>query len=153
MKQLKRENEPVEWTSKFEQHWKDLLEALESSSRKFLASYDHESPFCLFADASGEHWGLMLTQYMNCDPAIPDDNTPIKEQEHRPIFFLSGKFAADQLTWHINQKELYPIIFSFKRLPYLMIGHTRRITTFTDHKNLTSFSTLNGIPSLRTSID
>ena len=137
MKQLKKDNEPVTWTPELEKAWHDLLQALETSSRNFLASYDHEQPLCLFADASGDYWGLMLTQCTNCDPADASDHTPLSDQKHQPIFFLSGKFASAQLTWHISQKELYPIIYSFKRLPYLMFGHTRRITVFTDHKNLT----------------
>ena len=136
MRQLKKDNETIVWTSTLDQAWEDLLTALEDSSQKFLASYDHELPLCLFADASGHYWGLMLTQCTNCDPADMNDTTPVLEQHHRPIFFLSGKFSSTQLNWHISQKELYPIIFSFKRLPYLMFGHTRRITVFTDHKNL-----------------
>ena len=135
-KQLKKDNETIEWTPVLEQGWKDLLEALETSSKKFLAFYDPELPLCLFADASGLYWGLMLSQCTNCDPSNKDDSTPVPDQQHRPIFFLSGKFASTQLNWHISQKELYPIIFSFKRLPYMMFGHPRRITVFTDHKNL-----------------
>ena len=78
----------------------------------------------------------MLSQCTNCDPSDKTDKTPVSKQQHRPIFFLSGKFASTQVNWHISQKELYPIIFSFKRLPYMMFGHPRRTTVFTDHKNL-----------------
>ena len=136
MKQLKKDNETIIWTPTLDKGWKDLLDALETSSKKFLSFYDPELPLCLFADASGLYWGLMLSQCTNCDPANKDDVTPVPKQQHRPIFFLSGKFASTQLNWHISQKELYPIIFSFKRLPYMMFGHPRRITVFTDHKNL-----------------
>ena len=78
----------------------------------------------------------MLTQCVSCDPADRDIETSVAKQLHNPIFFLSGKFQASQLNWHISQKELYPIIYVFKRLPYLVFGHTTRITVFTDHKNL-----------------
>ena len=78
----------------------------------------------------------MLSQCTNCDRSDKDDLTPVSKQHHRPISFHSGKFASTQLNWHISQKELYPIIFSFKRLPYMMFGHPRRITVFTYHKNL-----------------
>lgn len=90
----------------------------------------------MFADASQEYWGFMLTQCTNCNPADSDDEKPIQEQVHKPVFFMSGKFTASQLQWHISQKEIYPLIYSFKRIPYIMFGHTHVITVFTDHKNL-----------------
>ena len=54
MRQLKKNNEPVTWTPDLEKAWHDLLHVLETSSRNFLASYDHEQPLYLFADASGD---------------------------------------------------------------------------------------------------
>ena len=60
MKQLKKDSEPVTWPPELEKVWHDLLYALEASSCNFLASYDHEQPHCLFADASGNYWELLL---------------------------------------------------------------------------------------------
>ncbi|NIW12711.1 MAG: DDE-type integrase/transposase/recombinase [Candidatus Thorarchaeota archaeon] len=136
MKQLKKDNEQVKWTPELDLAWTNLRQELERASKRYLASYDHTLPLCLFTDSSGDYWGLMLTQCTNADPSQEDDETPVREQTHQPIFFLSGKFNAGQQNWHISQKELYPVIYAFKRLPYLMYGHTRRITVFTDHKNL-----------------
>ncbi len=136
MRQLKKDNEPVKWNSTLDEAWKIMRRELELASKRFLSTYDHTLPLCLFTDASNDYWGLMLTQVTNSDPSNPEDETPVLEQKHRPIFFLSGKFTPGQQNWHISQKELYPVIYAFKRLPYLMYGHTTRITVFTDHKNL-----------------
>ena len=37
---------------------------------------------------------------------------------------------------HISQKELYPLIYAFKRLSWLVLGHQTPIHFYTDHRNL-----------------
>ena len=73
---------------------------------------------------------------MTGDPASEDYNVPVEKQEHIPVFFLSGKLHTNQLARHISQKEMYPVMHSFKRVPYMVLGHRSRINIFTDHKNI-----------------
>ena len=49
---------------------------------------------------------------------------------------MSGKFSSAQKNWHISSRELYPIVFAFRRLDYLLYGHTLPVELFTDHRNL-----------------
>ena len=135
-KELKKRNEVVPWEETLDTAWIKLLEALNAAANNKLRAYDPNKPLCLFTDASNLYWGLMLTLCLEGDPANTEDKTPVAEQQHVPIFFLSGKFTASQVNWHISQKELYPIIYAFKRLPYFIYGHPGRLVIFTDHKNL-----------------
>ena len=104
-KLLRKKNEPVEWTTPAIEAWNSLLSALNTASKRFLQMYDPYKPLCLFTDASDNFWGLMLTHCSNSDPSKLEDQTPIDSQEHQPLFFLSGKFASNQLSWHVSQKK------------------------------------------------
>eukprot|EP00924_Labyrinthula_sp_SR-Ha-C_P001159 maker-scaffold_7-snap-gene-15.38-mRNA-1 protein AED:0.64 eAED:0.64 QI:0/0/0/0.5/0/0/2/0/178 len=75
----------------------------------------------------------MITHCENCNPGLLDDNTLIRNQIDLPVFFFSERTVE---LIYISSKELYPIWFSFKRIPWLFFGQESTITIFTDHKNL-----------------
>lgn len=84
---------------------------------------------CLFTDASETHWTASLTQ-------IPSDDsrTPIKEQRHEPLSFLSGVFKGSTSSWRALEKKGYAIWERMGRMDYLIAGRT--IYVFSDHANL-----------------
>ena len=74
----------------------------------------HPSPdatFCLFTDASDQHWGAVL-----CQVNAYDVEKPIEEQEAEPLYFLSGSFRGSQLGWATVEKEGFAIVESVERL-------------------------------------
>ena len=52
------------------------------------------------------------------------------------MLFLSGKFSETQQKWYISQREKYPIIHVIARLGWLVFGHEKGVTVFSDHKNI-----------------
>ena len=50
--------------------------------------------------------------------------------------FLSGKFSKSQKAWHISQKEMFPIVYAFQRVQWLIYGHPGPLYVYTDHRNL-----------------
>ncbi|KAH9128004.1 hypothetical protein LEN26_009174 [Aphanomyces euteiches] len=86
---------------------------------------------CLFADASNDFWGSIVTQ-------IPseDADLPIAQQRHCPLAFLSGRFVDAASRWPIPDKEAFAIVESCKRLEYLLL-RPGGFVIYTDHRNLT----------------
>ncbi len=65
-----------------------------------LAHPDPEKIFCLYTDASQDHWGAVLTQI------DPDQKPlPLEDQAHEPLAFLSGTFKGASLRWSTIEKE------------------------------------------------
>ena len=58
------------------------------------------------------------------------------ELDFSPLFFLSEKFSKQQLKWHIGQKKLFPVIYSFHRFRHLLVDPGKDINIFTDHASL-----------------
>lgn len=59
-----------------------------------------------------------------------------KTLKMKPSFFMYGKFQSHQQKWHVDQKEMFPLIKAFERCDYLIGDATKTINTFTDHKAL-----------------
>ena len=100
-----------------------LFEALKEAIRKtnILRHPDFEKPFYVQTDASNTALGAVLLQ---------DFGKGILE----PIEFASRKLAANELNWHVSDKELIAIVFALNKwIRYLLPRH---FTVFTDHKNL-----------------
>ena len=139
MKKLKKENKLIEWTPELVQAWQMLLTAVRNSSEKNLKKYNPDQELLLFTDASKEYWSLVVAQDTpeNLRKAIVNGKLKdVYELQPRPMMFLSGKFQANQLKWHVTSKELFPIVYAFTRLHYLLVGHPRKVHVFTDHANL-----------------
>jgi hypothetical protein len=127
----------LEWNEKTNlcfQHIKTLL-----ANQVKLAHFDPQSVLCLFTDASDSFYGIMLTQ-INSEEV----DTPIWEQKHRPIAFLSGKFSNSQLKWSTIEKEAYPIVLSMQKLRHFLLT-SKGFRLFTDHRNLVYVFNPNGV--------
>ena len=95
-----------------------------------LAHPDPDKVFCLYTDASQDHWGAVLTQIS------PDQRElPLEDQAHEPLAFLSGTFKGASLRWSTIEKEAYAIVASCKRLDYLL-HRPGGFEIHTDHRNL-----------------
>eukprot|EP00924_Labyrinthula_sp_SR-Ha-C_P003007 snap_masked-scaffold_58-processed-gene-0.45-mRNA-1 protein AED:1.00 eAED:1.00 QI:0/0/0/0/1/1/2/0/288 len=99
--------------------------------KRFLSTYDNEAPLLLFTDSSKYTWSIAVFQ----DDAsnVTNDVGTLKP---RPLLFLSGGFAKREIKWHISSKELYPLIYSFERIGFLLRTHTGGLYVYIDHKAL-----------------
>ncbi|KAE8913634.1 hypothetical protein PF005_g23252 [Phytophthora fragariae] len=82
---------------------------------------------CLYADASQAYWGAVVTQI---DPSKLQ--LPLEKQNHRPLDFLSGRFAGASSRWATIEMEAFASVESTRRLEYLLL----RPRGYTDHRNL-----------------
>jgi len=142
-KKLEKLNLDVKWTPELDKIWIELKKTLEAAQRTSLDFYDQNEDLLVLTDASSAFWSAVILQ----TPRITiQDEAQLKDDPERfianrtvkPVMFLSGKFTAPQLKWHISEKEIFPIVHMAKSLDYMFIPHPRRIRFFTDHKNLLS---------------
>ena len=119
------------WDSAMDRVWQTFLGAIRNAAT--LQTYDPDLELCLFTDASDSHFAAVVTQ---CSSA--ELKKPASEQQHAPLFFLSGSFKGAQLNWHVSSKEAWPILWSFERFDWLFQGHPSDVHVFCDHQNLIS---------------
>jgi transposase InsO family protein len=92
---------------------------------------DEDKEVCVFTDASGDFWSIVVTQ------VPPEDlDKPFSEQRHSPLAFLSGEFKGAQRNWAIVEKEAFPMVKAVERLDYLLFRE-KPAHFFVDHRNLT----------------
>lgn len=85
----------------------------------------------ILLDASLDGWSLLVTQ------TKPDEtDIPIQQREHQLLNCLSGRFRANQRSWHITSKEAYPLFVASTKLKYLLHPVGKPVHIWTDHKNL-----------------
>ena len=106
------------WTHLDTIMYRGMLKVVEFATKTSLMQFDSKENITIFTDASKKYWGSVIVQ------------------RQRPLMFLSGKFAKASYGWSINDKELFPIIFTLRRFHYL-IKNTREVIVRTDHRNLT----------------
>ena len=90
--------------------------------------YDPRLPLRVETDASDYALGAVLTQ--KCD-----------DGKWRPVFYHSRKFSGAELNYDVHDKELLAIIDSFEQWEAQLIGAKYQIEVYSDHQNLTSFTT------------
>ena len=114
-----------------EKDYEDLIRAITDWSKRAMQLYSPNKALLLFTDASSNYWSfiIMHDEHEN----VSRDVMKLKPQ---PFIFASGKFAKNQLKWHISQKELFSIIHAFKRFRYLLMTHNHPVFVYTDHANL-----------------
>jgi RNase H-like domain found in reverse transcriptase/Integrase zinc binding domain len=95
-----------------------------------LAHPDPERRICVFADASENHWGAVITQV-----PLEQLKAPLEIQEHQPLMFLSGTISGAAQRWAIVEKEAYAIVETLVRADYLL-HPVAGFDLFTDHRNL-----------------
>ena len=64
-----------------------------------------------------------------------------KEGKLHPVAFYSLKLKGPELNYAIHDKELMAIIEAFKEWKHYLMGTKHKIKVYTDHKNLTTFTT------------
>ncbi|KAE9054731.1 hypothetical protein PF005_g33085 [Phytophthora fragariae] len=95
-----------------------------------LAHPSPDAEVCLYTDASQDSWGAVVTQLS------PEEiQLPLDQQHHRPLAFLSGRFAGASSRWATIEKEAFAIVESTRRLEYLLL-RPRGFHLYTDHRNL-----------------
>lgn len=106
--------------------WGEKEEAL--SAVVALAHRDSTNTLWVFADASEEHWGAVVTQF----PAEHSLRL-LEEQDHQPLMFLSGTFSGAAKKWAIVEKEAFALVETCKRADYLLHSGSG-FQLFTDHR-------------------
>ena len=108
-------------------------EAFDTIKNKMLeepihALPDPSKPFEVETDASDWALGGQLAQ---------------RDEQGRlhPVAFYSKKLSGPALNYPIHDKELMAIIEAFKEWKHYLSGTTETVKVYTDHKNLTSFTT------------
>ena len=119
------------WDAQMDDVWDTFLVAIARAAS--LQTYDADLELCLFTDASDAHFASVVTQCSSAELL-----KPFSEQQHLPLFFLSGSFKGPQLNWHVSSKESWPILWSFQRFDWLFQGHPSDVHVFCDHQNLIS---------------
>ena len=133
-KRTKRQAENVplgeSWEKTHATAWSKLKQSIVDSVT--LTSPNEEMDFCLYTDASDNHWGSILTQVPQgwVESDIPPEDWP-----HQPLAFLSGSFKDAQLAWPIVGKEAFAVHESCDKLEHF-IQRNRGVNIFTDHRNL-----------------
>jgi hypothetical protein len=93
-----------------------------------LAMFDPERPIEIETDASNFAIGAQIGQRDN-------------EDRLRPIAFFSKKLSGPALRYATYDKEFLGIVGALKEWKHLCRGSKHKIKIFTDHKNITYFTT------------
>ncbi|XP_011270768.1 hypothetical protein CAOG_09111 [Capsaspora owczarzaki ATCC 30864] len=117
---------PFNWTPECDSAFAFLKHSF--TSAPVLAYPDPSKPFILETDASDFALGAILSQL--------DDNGVA-----HPVAFHSRKFTGSELAWNIYDKELCPIVESFKVFRHYLLGAKVPVKVITDHKNIEFWST------------
>eukprot|EP00924_Labyrinthula_sp_SR-Ha-C_P002898 snap_masked-scaffold_13-processed-gene-10.41-mRNA-1 protein AED:0.15 eAED:0.15 QI:0/-1/0/1/-1/1/1/0/1159 len=131
LKEIEKQQIKVEWTEDLRVNFRKLLKEIAKAAKLGFEQYDRYKPLLLFTDASGEAWSLALLQ------DEPENVTnDIKTLRPKPLLFLSGAFTDPQRKWHISSKELYPVLYSFERVGFMIRTHRAGIFLYMDHQAL-----------------
>jgi hypothetical protein len=123
---LTRKNTPFIWDNTAQQAFEDIKARV--VSEPILMMPDPERPFEVETDASDYALGGQLGQR--------DD-----EGRLHPVAFFSKKLNGPELNYQIHDKELMAIIEAFKEWKPYLSGTNHQVKVYTDHKNLTYFTT------------
>ncbi|KAM3547144.1 hypothetical protein MY1884_009710, partial [Beauveria asiatica] len=123
---LTKKDKTFEWTKKEEEAFQALKERI--LEEPVLITADPNKPFEVETDASDFAVGGQLGQ---------------RDEEGRlhPVAFLSKKLHGPELNYGIHDKELMAIIQAFKEWRHYLVGANYKVKVYSDHKNLTSFTT------------
>ena len=122
---LTRNDQPWVWTSGCQHTFYQLKESFTSVT--ILTYFDSALESIVETDASDYAVGAVHSQAQT--------NGRI-----HPCAFLSRKFSPAEMNYDIHDKEMVAIILAFKEWEYLLKSCRKRITMWTDYKNLEYFS-------------
>jgi hypothetical protein len=123
---LTRKNLIYEWTRKARDAFQKLKEKF--STKPVLAIFDPEKEITLETDASDKAMGAILNQ-------------PDEKGKNHPIAFYSRKLRPEELNYDVHDKELLAIVEAFTAWRVYLEGAKYPVQVYTDHKNLTYFTT------------
>ena len=123
---LTKKDEKFDWTDEREQAFQEIKQKF--AEEPVLANHDPELPTVMETDASDKALGATLSQ------RTPDGKL-------RLVAAHSRSFTGAELNYEIHDKELLAIVDSFKQWRVYLEGAAHQITVYTDHKNLTSWTT------------
>ena len=125
--QLTRKNQQFEW-KKLQQEAFEGIKAL-FMDETILQGHDPEKKQTVETDASQWAIAAYLSQ--------SDDS-----RRGKPVAFHSRKLTPAEQNYDIHDKELLAIVDAFKHWRYYLQGARHEIAIVTDHKNLTTFTTM-----------
>ena len=123
---LTRKDVSFQWTQKEEQAFQALKDKV--TQDPVLEEADPEKEFEIHTDASDDAAGGELTQR--------DDKGRV-----RIIANFSKKFNGPETRYATPDKEFMAIVYAFQEWQHYLIGAQKQIKLYTDHKNLTTFTT------------
>ena len=123
---LTRKNTPFLWDDKAQHAFEDIKARI--ASEPILMMPDPNRPFEVETDASDYALGAQLSQ-RDAEGLL------------HPVAFFSKKLNGPELNYQIHDKELIAIIEAFKEWKHYLSGTTHQVKVYTDHKNLTYFTT------------
>lgn len=123
---MTKKDRQFEWNDKAQQAFDELKSRV--SSEPILMMPDPSRPFEAETDASDGAIGGQLGQR--------DENGKL-----HPVAFFSKKLGGPELNYPIHDKELMAIIEAFKEWKHYLSGTNHQVKVYTDHKNLTYFTT------------
>eukprot|EP00924_Labyrinthula_sp_SR-Ha-C_P002066 augustus_masked-scaffold_99-processed-gene-0.2-mRNA-1 protein AED:1.00 eAED:1.00 QI:0/0/0/0/1/1/3/0/1782 len=130
---IERKKERIQWNDELDRSYEELKRAIVEASKRFLSTYDKTSPLLLFTDSSYDVWSMAIFQDVHAN--VTND---IRTLAPKPLMFISGSFSTSEVRWHIASKELYPIIYAFERVGFLLRTHPGGLYVYTDHRALLS---------------
>ena len=123
---MTKKEQPLYWEC-------EQREAFEKLKKKFtlapiLASFNPEKKIILETDASDQALGSCLSQ-------------PEAEGQLHPVAYRTKKFSGPELNYDVHNKELLAIVDAFKEWRAYLEGSRHLIMVYSDHKNLSYFTT------------
>jgi hypothetical protein len=124
--ELTKKDQSFSW-DKEAQHAFDTLKG-RFTTAPILVTFDPERQIILETDASDFAIGACLGQ--------------LDEQgKLRPVAYYSRKLSPAELNYDVHDKELLAIVVAFEQWRVYLEGSKYKVQVWTDHKNLTSFTT------------
>lgn len=123
---VKRTKAEWEWNPEMERAFLELKQAF--SEAPVLIHFNPEMPAIVEADASDFALGAVLSQRAS-------------DGKLHPVAFHSRKLTPAEVNYEIHDKELLAIVDSFARWRQYLEGAKHRIDVFSDHQNLSYFTT------------
>ena len=124
--ELTKKTETFRWMHQEETAFHELKQRFTKDT--LLVIFDPDREVVVETDASDYAIGACISQRTN-------------EGTLRPVAFHSRKMSSQELNYDIHDKELLAIVLAFEQWRVYLAGSTKRITVFTDHKNLAYFIT------------
>jgi RNase H-like domain found in reverse transcriptase/Reverse transcriptase (RNA-dependent DNA polymerase)/Integrase zinc binding domain/Chromo (CHRromatin Organisation MOdifier) domain len=123
---LTKKEQAFTWTKEAQKAFETLKEKF--TTAPILTIFDPEKAVILETDASDYAIGACLGQH--------DD-----QGQTRPVAYYSRKLTSPERNYDVHDKELLAIVEAFKQWRVYLHGTHHRIQVYTDHKNLTAFTT------------